>query len=115
MRNLENHLGKKTPIGGGNDLFAAKEIFGSLFDVLVTTTGKIGDDDVVLAHRASHFGNVCQGMRGFESGDDPLGVSQFAEGGEGLVVGSVSVFGPTDVLEVGVFGTDGGVVEAGAY
>ena len=54
-------------------------------------------------------------MGGFEGGDDALGVSQFAEGGEGLVVGGVGIFGATDVLEVGVFGTDGGVVEAGAH
>ena len=44
-----------------------------------------------------------------------LGVGEALSGGEGFVVGGVGIFGATDVLEVGVLGTDGGVVEAGAH
>lgn len=52
MRNRDNYRGKKTLIGGGNDSLAAKEIFGGLLDVFVTTTRKVCDDDIFLSHGA---------------------------------------------------------------
>jgi hypothetical protein len=49
----------------------------------------------------------------FERGDDAFRVGEFLEGGERLVVGGVGVFDAADVLEIGVLGADGGVVESG--
>ena len=51
-------------------------------------------------------------MGAFQRGQDAFGVGEFLEGGKGFVVGGVGVFDATDVLEIGVFRADGGVVES---
>jgi hypothetical protein len=49
-----------------------------------------------------------------EGGNDTFGIRKLSKSSQCLVVGRVGVFGPPDILEVGVFGSDGGVVKAGA-
>ena len=42
-------------IGGGNDSFVAEKVFGGLLDVLVTTSRKVRNNDIFLAHGARDF------------------------------------------------------------
>ena len=52
------------------------------------------------------------GVRAFERGDDAFQPREFHEGFERFVVGGVGVFHAADVLQIGVLGTDSGIVEA---
>ena len=53
-------------------------------------------------------------MGRLEGWNDTFGIRKLSKSSQCLVVGRVGVFGPPDILEIGVFGADGGVVKAGA-
>ncbi len=52
-------------------------------------------------------------MAGFQGGNDALVAAQVVESGQGFVVIDGDVFGAADVLQITVFRTDAGVVQAG--
>ncbi len=87
-------------------------MFGGLGDVLISTAGEVGDNDLVFGHGGGAFDDFGDGVGGFEGGDDAFELGEAEEGVEGIGVGGVGVFRAVLVTEPGVFGADGGVVES---
>ncbi len=98
-------------MGSGRQVEA--ELGGSLGDVLVPAAGEVDDDDVVGWEGGRAFDGFGDGVGGFEGWDDAFEAGESDEGVEGFGVGGVGVVDAALVAEPGVFGADGGVVEAG--
>src|SRR5207245_2518204 len=67
-----------------------------------------------LAHLRRASDDFRDGVRAFECGDDAFQTRQCLKRFERLVVGGVGVFHAALIVQPGVFGADGGVIQAGA-
>src|SRR3990170_128073 len=79
----------------------------------VAAARQIDDDDYLVPGRFRHPQRLRNRMGGFESGDDPFGASQSTERIERLSVLNSNILGAADVLEMGMLGADGRIVESG--
>lgn len=87
--------------------------FGGLLDVFVAAAREVHDDDLIGAHGGGRLDRVGDRVGGFECGDDALDLGEVLESIDGFFIRGVRVFGATGVPEVGVLGSDGGIIEAG--
>jgi hypothetical protein len=82
--------------------------------VFVAAAGEVHDHHGILAELGRALDGFGDGVGAFEGGDDAFESREAHEGVERLVVGGVGVFHAALVVQPGVFGADGGVVEPGA-
>ena len=54
-------------------------------------------------------------MRALKCGENPFNFGKLLESGKRFVVGSVGVFNTANILEVGVFRSNSGIVEPRTY
>jgi hypothetical protein len=85
-----------------------------LSHVFIAATAQVHDHDLIHWQFGGQIDRGGDGVARFEGGNDPFEAREFGKRGEGLFVGGVSVLDTVLVPEPGVFGTDRGVVEAGA-
>src|SRR5216683_4542605 len=81
--------------------------------VLVAAAGEIEDDEVVLLELRQTLDKTGDGVGRFERGDDAFGARKKARGFESRLIGDGGIFGTPLIGQPGVFGADGGIVEAG--
>src|SRR5215471_3034501 len=82
-------------------------------DVLVAAAGETDGDDLILLHLRRNAGDMRDGVRGFERGDDALELRQQHEGVERVPVRGGEVLHAALVLQPGMFRTHAGIVETG--
>src|ERR1019366_7044737 len=87
-------------------------VFAIDIDVFVAASGQVDDEGLALrdGRAADRLG---YGVCGFHGGNDAFGAAENLRGGERVVVAAGAVFGAPAVVQPGVFGADGSVVEAG--
>jgi hypothetical protein len=83
--------------------------------VLVPAPGEIDDDEIARLELREALDQTRQGVRGFKRRDDAFGTREKTRGFERGGIGDGGVFGAPLIGEPGVFGPDGGIVEAGRY
>src|SRR5450756_2565144 len=89
------------------------EFAGENADILVAAAGEVDHENVGLVHGGSEMIGFRYGVSAFECRDDAFGTGEGHSGLEGVGVGAGGVGGAAGVVEHGVFGADGGVVETG--
>jgi hypothetical protein len=91
------------------------QVFGGLCDILVASTGEVGDEELVRAHVGSAFDDFSDSVSGLERGNEPFHSAELHERVEGLRVCGVSVFYTVLVAEPGVLWSNGCIVKAGGH
>src|SRR3712207_5501504 len=82
-------------------------------DVLVAPSGEVHNEVLVRPELLGHLLRVEDRVRRLERRDDTLEARAEGESFQGFLVGYARVLDQTFVLEVGVLGTDGGIIQAG--
>src|SRR6266481_6439575 len=101
-------LGKAAAIACGKRL----EQTGISAHVLVAAAGEVEDDEVVLAHAREPFDQTCDGVRGFERGNNAFGASEQTGSIKRSGVRDGGIFGTALVGEPGMLGANGGIIES---
>jgi len=97
------------------EVFAVAVVFDDVVHVLVAASGQIDQDAAgvggVFAAQANRMGD---GMCALERGDEAFHAGEHEEGFDGFLIGGGEVLHAAGILEEGVLGTDGRIVEAGS-
>jgi hypothetical protein len=81
--------------------------------ILVTTTGKVDQQDLVFGQGRCQLAGVGQGMARFERRDDAFETAQVVKGLQRLGVVDADVLGAAAILEPGVLRANARIIEAG--
>src|ERR671916_2451461 len=103
------------PVTGDFFRFFGVDVEGLCYDldILIAAAGEVHDQVLAGSELLRHLLGVEDRVRGFERRDDSLEPGTQGKSSERLLVGDARVLDQPLVLEVGVLGTDGGIVEAG--
>lgn len=88
-------------------------VSGDSGDVLVSTTGKGDDDDVILIHRPDLLHHAGDGMSGLDGTDDAFRFGKVFEGLNGFFIRDSHVAGAADGVQVRMLRADARIVKTG--
>ena len=86
------------------------KVFDDVVHILITTAGQV-DQHRAGAHGLCQLHAVSHGVGALDGRDDALFAGQLVESVDGLLIVDDIVFDTTDLLQEGVLGTGGGIVQ----